>query len=358
MKSFRIQAILAAALLLSLIPTFSVQAARGVPGSPEFGYGAALYTDSPSGMECMTSAASLHLDWLAIEVSWNSLQPDANAALNFSVLDAAVQAAAAQNIPVLVRFSSPPPWAFGANGPDPAAAAAAVQQIFAHYGSTIQALELLPGANTVAGWGTSPNPGAYAALFTAVRQANPNLLLVAAGLRQVQPGGTDMDDLVFLNGLYQAGLGSQMPVLSLELTDLLGDPLTAPGAGDVHLLRRYELIRQVMVANGHEQGRIWITKISLASGTIDSLGSPEAQALWLSQAAQQIRSQLYIGMAVFASLNPSATANRGDIVLFPQAAGAHPFYGQLKSIILQNNPELFSGIPGRLKDEALNKTKT
>jgi hypothetical protein len=357
------RALLLVALIASLLVPLSgtVQAARGIPGSPEFGYGASLSLENPYLDQALYLGNALRLDWVAIDIAWEKIEPENGNLSGLATLDAVMNSLGSTRSPVLLRLTQAPAWALTAQGPDPALTARLMTTLLDRYAGVAQAIEVFPGANTLAGWRAAPNPADYALLFQSLKaalQGRP-AWLVAGGLRPLAAGSTDgWDDLAFLQGLYDAGLRDAMPVLSLELADLQGDPLTPP-SGDARVLRHYEQVRQVMVNNDHANGMIWVTRIQLASGTIgmNGLGQPDPnqQAQWLYQAATQIRSQLYIGMTIFASLNP---ATPGTAALIDANGEFHPFHPLLKSFIDQNHPSTEKGKPGRPKDIALIKTKT
>lgn len=350
-------------LLAGVIPTGCVQAARGVPGSPEFGFGASLHVDGPYLDQAFLLAGSLRLDWLAIDLSWQSLEPQPAIKADWAAVDTAMRNASRQKIAVLVRLVEPPAWVLTDMGPNPEQVTRFVSAVAERYPGIVQAIELFPGANTQQGWGSQPDPFAYAALFTNTKEIadRHGVLLVAAGLRPIDSPTEGVDDLHFLQGLYDAGLQPSMPVIGLDLVGLSGDPLAPPDTNQTKTLRRYELVREVMLQNNHASGLLWITRLGIASGTIDSAASQtmnlEEQKAWLLQAAKQIRSQLYIGVTVFQSLNParSEAASTGNSALILGNTAVHPFYPLLKAFIEQNCPQEPDGKPGRPKDIALIK---
>ena len=267
--------LLLVALLVSLRPAQTAQAARGVPGSAEFGYGASLNLDGAYLDEALYLTNALQLDWLAIDLNWAELEPQPEQFSDWGALSRSIHEAIERHIPVLLRLTSAPEWVITAQGPEPGAAVHFLTEVFNRYPDGIQALELFPAANTYSGWGAAPDPSAYAALFSIVQSevldAQPQVLLAAGGLRPVASTSDSlngMDDLDFLQGLYDAGLGETMQIVSLELANLHGEPLDTPTRSDPHLLRHYEQVRQVMVSNNHSQGLIWITQLEPPSGTI------------------------------------------------------------------------------------------
>ena len=356
-------------IFLKVIPG-EVSAAQGVPGSAEFGFGAVLYPDGPYVNEGLALAEELRLNWVSIPLSWAAVQTGPDAPLNLDRLNAVMQFAQERKIDVLINLTCAPGWALTAQGPDPVHAARLVIELWRRYPS-IRAVELFPGANTTQGWGSTPDAQAYTQFLTTVdaemRRAGVPVLLVAAGLRPmpaVPPEGS-VDDLVFLQALYQAGAAEVMPVISIQYSDLTGGPLTPIDGQERRILRHYEEVRKIMSANQHQKGRIWVTRLSPPSGTITPGDSVylerNAQSGWLSQAYLQIRSQLYIGVAFLPGLNPSrgtvwAEIDR-QVVSLIDDSGAHPFGAALGQLIAQNQSGNGGVKPGQPKDGNFGKDR-
>jgi hypothetical protein len=91
-----------------------------------------------------------------------------------------------------------------------------------------------------------------------------------------------------------------------------------------------------MLANNHSNGILWITELSAPEGGDPGQDIDHHQAQWLVQAYQQLRSQLFIGVVFYETINP---ANSGGPVgsLLSTGPRTHPFFGILKQLIAQNN---------------------
>lgn len=360
--------VLICALVFGILPVGRVNAAHGVPGSPEFGYGAWLHTDGPYFDQGLSLLQDLALDWVAIDVDWSALQTAPSAAIDNSRLDRAFAAASRGGTAVLISLTNPPDWAMSTIGPDAKTAADLILALSARYGESLCAVELFPGGNTFAGWRANPDPVRYAALFTYVQQnlnaAGSSIHLIAGGLRPLASGSNPVDwnDLDFLRGLYAAGAKDWMPILSIQLPSLSGKPLQI-NQDSTPSLRHYEAVRQVMLENGHTTGRLWVTLINAPDGTISASDSIYAdqqhQTEWLQQALIQVRSQLYIGAAIFHNLNPASNDTalyRSDALVLDKTT-VHPFYAVFKAIIRQTNPDPVTARPGRPKGNTLLKSK-
>jgi hypothetical protein len=348
---------------LLLVPWSQALAARGTPGSAEFGFGTHLRTDGAFMDESIRLAVDLQVDWLAIDVSWQTLQPAKGSPINWTSLETVIAEASQHQMTVVASLTHPPTWAITSNGPDSARAAQLAQQLSQKFGQSLKAIELFPGANTRSGWGTTPSPRAYLALYQAVQSAlqasKSQAILVAGGLvpTGTQPETEMVDDLVYLDGLYKAGPKTSLPVISIQLADLTGTPMTAPSKSEHRVLRHYEEIREVMLNNNQERGLLWVTHLSPPSGSTDpKLNDPNQQSAWLVQSFQQMRAQLYLGATFLDALNPPAGDAEAMFSLITSAGDYHPAFRFIRDQIAQNNAGSLSARPGRAKVSPLPRT--
>ncbi len=331
-----------------------VQSARGTPDSPDFGYGMVIDSDGSSIPDSIQTAGSISVDWLAVTFDWAKQWPEQTRQPDLAVLDQAMGLANRYNLPVMLKLSHAPAWASSTTGPSPERTAWFVINLARRYPTTLQAVELYPGANTFSGWGSNPDPASYTNLFNYTRAAikeaklSAPLNLVAGGLIPLPspiPSASDQDDLTFLNTLYQLGAAQTMPIISLSLPMVTKAPLTPPTPEEHRVLRHYEEIRQVMLANHHSQGILWVTGFHWPTNKInpeDGIFRDDLvrQNQWLIEAYQQLRSQLYVGAAFYQSLNPPGNATAAQIGsdnLVAQGVADHPFINSLMEIISQNN---------------------
>ena len=362
-------------LLLTLVNVQVQQAAaaKGVPGSPEFGLGVSIHPDGPLVDEGLNLLSDLHPDWLYVPVSWAAVQPAGEAEPDLAVIDKVLAAALEQQTAVTISLSQVPAWALTDEGPNVELTARFVAVLAQRYPQVLQALELFPRANTLAGWGSAPNPRAYLTLFQAVQdrlKADGSLVvLVAAGLQplgksieQIDPA-LEMDDLVFLQGLYDAGGRERLQLISLQYADTSADLMASPFDVEVMIFRHYEMVRANMLSNQHSDGMIWITRFGLPSGAYDQkkVNSDDLaqQESWLQQAYYQAHAQLYIGAAVLQDLNPGAVnASDGMASMLQPDGSRHPFYQQLRQMMLENNPGDGTARPGSSKNGNLLKHRS
>jgi hypothetical protein len=289
-------------------------AASGLPNSMEFGYGARLDLWGQEVELALNAASGVGIDWIGVDFDWERHWSDAATPINLEPLDRIMALAQRQGINILLSLTNPPKWAMGANGPDTQQTTGLVAMLANRYPQNLLTIELFPSANTAAGWGAPPDPSAYAALFQAsqatLQTAGSQVLLVAGGLSPLpqSPFAGDVDDLDFLNGLYQAGAAQFMPILSLRLSMVEGEAMSSPDEAARLVLRHYEPVRQMMLEFNHANGLIWITGFSWP--VQEQAASPDGQIRWLNQAYQLMKSQLYIGVAFFDRLNPPSDSQK------------------------------------------------
>jgi hypothetical protein len=188
------------------------------------------------------------------------------------------------------------------------------------------------------------------------------VLVVAGGLLPTgaQPSSDMVDDLSFLTSLYKAGAKSIVQVISVQLGQISGSPMAPSSGADKRVLRHYEEIRQVMLDNGHERGLVWVTHLQPPDGSLSTedakYQNPDEQSTWLTQAFQQMRSQLYIGVAFLDAINPNADADRPGFSLITLGGDFHPAYRLLRDQIAQNSSGSIGVRPGRPKAAPLART--
>lgn len=357
-------------LIVSLVLPGTVLAARGGPDSSEFGTGARLYPSGPAAAEAMQHAVALKLDWIIIDIDWAARWPDINQQPDLADLDQIMALAAQYKLAVMFSLQHAPAWALTPDGPSPDQTGWFVANLARRYAQSLLAVELYPGANTVAGWGAAPNAAAYIRLAqttqTAIKEAGLPVFIVAGGLTPavMEPGS--VDDLVFLRDLYASGLKETATVISMSFPEVTGSPLVNPTPTEHRVLRHYEEIRQVMLDSGHADGLLWITSLGSPSGQINPAdnafsATPAAQAQWLAQAYDQISSQLYIGMTAFNSLNAPISPKDSPfgIILVQSDENQHPFYSMLKTFNAKNDqPLTLSAKFNQPQSKAIYKNRT
>jgi hypothetical protein len=334
----------------SLIPG-RVEAARGIPPSLEFAYGFHVNLEGNNIKDTLDLAASLRVDWIAIDLDWAAIWPDPSQQPRLETLDLAMDLTNRYDLAVQISLINPPNWARKNQAPDPDLTSWFIVNLVQRYPKNLKVIELYPGANCSQVWGPQPNAKAYLQLiqFThkALKDAGINGIIIMPGLVTLpvnQPAKTDIDDLAFLQQLYQAGAAQMMPALSISYLDLTGSPSSIAESPERRFLRHYEDIHQIMLTNNHIDGTLWISRFSFPSGKIEPkemsiYTDANAKIQWLVQAYKQMRSQLYIGAAIYNGLDISSEDSYSpecySNLAHPKSSG-HPFCQAFKSLINQN----------------------
>ena len=322
-----------------------VLAESGLPDSAEFGYGVRLDLSGYQINSSIAAAASLKINWLAVDFDWANVWPAKDDSPDLEPLNQTMLLAQQNHLSVMISITRPPAWVVSAEGPDPTMTIQVVKYLARTFPGVLLAIELFPGANTIQGWGTAPNPDAYLRLLQnatrALQSSGSSIIIVAAGLTPLPPNppAGDIDDLVFLDTLYNAGAQPWMPIISIRIPETTGDPMFTPTQDEKRCLRHFEEVRQVMLNHDHRQGLIWLTSFSWPSGnlrTSDAIyQNTGEQTRWLNQAYQILKAQLYLGVAFFTQINPPGprTVSPNVTSLVHQDLSIHPALTNLGLLI-------------------------
>lgn len=138
----------------------------------------------------------------------------------------------------------------------------------AHYAGRIDHLIIWNEPNLAFEWGyQNIDAAAYARLLAAVypaaHRANPAMMVLAAGLAPtLEPRGSPhgLNDLLYLDDLYQAGGAAFFDALSIHTYGFTHPPEQTP-APDRLNFRRAELLRAVMEGHGDADTPVYITEM-------------------------------------------------------------------------------------------------
>ena len=117
--------------------------------------------------------------------------------------------------------------------------------------------------------------------YDVIRAASPNMAIVTAGLAPTSTlGNFAVDDRTFLQQMYNAGLTDYIADANVVIgahpygwwhapdARCCGDPNTAPGWDEdshFYFIENLEAVRNIMVANGHQNGVVWVTEFGWAT---------------------------------------------------------------------------------------------
>ncbi len=215
--------------------------------------------------------------WIVEYFPW-AYYEGAKSDFNFSHADMVIDHAEAQGLTVIARLGLVPTWA----RPKPEAQqttdtyldedhyddfANYVGKFVERYRGRIKHIIIWNEPNLSLEWGyRQVDPEGYVAMlklaYQAAKQANPEVQVLAGALAPtLEPEGSPwgMNDLVYLQKLYDAGFANYYDILSIHAYGL-GFPPGEPPAPDLLNFRRTELVRQIMAKNSDGGKPIMITE--------------------------------------------------------------------------------------------------
>lgn len=211
--------------------------------------------------------------WIVEYFLWAAHEPS-RGVFDWSHADLVVDHAVNQGLTVIARLGYAPEWArpprsnhlyLDEAGYDDFARFAAA---FAdHFRGRVRYLIIWNEPNLSQEWGFRPvDPAGYAAMlkavYPAVKAVNPDVQLLAGALAPtLAPPGSEwgMDDLVYLQRMYDAGAAPYFDILAAHAYGWTFSP-DAPAGEDAVNFRRVELQRAIMVRNGDAAKRVMITE--------------------------------------------------------------------------------------------------
>jgi hypothetical protein len=324
-------------ILAALLALVSVTpAAADEPTAPRagFGYGTILNSlpDAALAHAGGFTMMSAFVAWSAVEPTRGQFrfeQKDEWGGTAPNDLTNVIEAARSNGLKVGLRLDAPPDWAGTAvYRLDPSDVEDYVYHVVRYAAGALAYVEVFNEMNLPLEWGTTPvDPAAYARIlggaYRGAKRGDPNVVVVSAAPSQRTGGlGGTMEDVDWLNGLYDAGGAASFDALGVHA--YIGnfspdaDPTCTPMC-----FRDIELYRAVMVAHGDAAKHGLITEFGALEQAPVDLGqyawmqlAPDARAEYLVQALHLASTQYpwLIGATVFnldyAATTP-ATSERG-----------------------------------------------
>ncbi len=207
--------------------------------------------------------------WLRHRFAWDAIEPG-RGSYDWEASDRVVEAVRQHGLSLVAVLDGSPDWAQAPeDGGNPLAPPVEARdygdwvQAFAdRYGDTIDYYQIWDEPNIAPHWGNREvDPAAYARLLregaVRVRAADPGAVVLSAALApNVEPGGANMSDLLYLDGLYRAGAAPSFDVVAGQTYPFDLPLVTPPSAGELSW-RRLELLRQVMLDHGDGETGLW-----------------------------------------------------------------------------------------------------
>ena len=289
--------------------------------------------------------------------------------------DQIVELAEWHGLEIIARLGNPPDWSrSGDRGPfappdrledfgDYVAA------VVSRYRGRIRYYQIWNEPNIYPEWGEQPvDPEGYTELlclaYRRVKEADPQAVVIAGALAQtvsLDPGpgpGTGLNDLVFLQRMYDAGAGGCFDIVAVNDYILW----SAPTDRRLHPLTinygRILYLRDLMVANGDARKPIWIGEMNANAvpddPTIQDWGrygrvTLEQQARYAPLAYQRAMEEWpWVGVINFWFFKRASDAERGQSWYYFRMVEPDftplPVYGAMQEYIAGLTPTLYPGV--------------
>jgi hypothetical protein len=237
------------------------------------------------------------------------------------------------DVQIIARLSNPPKWTrvltdtIGTRAPpdDLRDYGDFVETVVRRYKGRIRYYQLWNEPNIYPEWGEQPvDPLSYTALlcegYRRAKAVDPDVVILSGALAQtIDLSGRDLNDLIFLQRMYDAGAGDCFDILSTNTYLLWSAPTDHRMRPLVINYNRTEYIRDVMVRNGDAHKPIWISEMNSnavpvgpAAESITGWGaygqvSLETQAAWAPLAYERAQAEWpYVGVVNFWFFKPAS----------------------------------------------------
>jgi hypothetical protein len=209
------------------------------------------------------TAVRLMIPWAGVEPTQGNL--------NWSSIDKTVNSAASRNIAVVGVVNSTPQWAVASGGQylsgrpaSPEVYGEFVAKFVARYPGKVAAVEIWNEQNAVTFYTPAPDPAGYVDLLKAaypkVKAINPSIAVLCGGLGAVIDWGTSaINPVAYVTQMYAAGAKPYFDALSYhpyQYSLKFSGGMAVTNSPVQQLMQ----MRQVMIANGDEDKKIWATE--------------------------------------------------------------------------------------------------
>lgn len=254
-----------------------------------FGVNASLerYESEGELQRALTMIEDCGFRWVRQRFPWAEIEPR-RGEYHWERGDGIVALCKEYDLSLIAVLDTSPPWARSEEDAgnklapplDLADYARFVEAFVARYRGQIAHYQLWDEPNIHPHWGDRfVDPAGYVELlkagYWAAKRSNPDALILSAGLApNVEEGGRNMSDLLFLQGMYDAGARDFFDVLAVKPYGLWTGPEDRRASPDVTNFSRIVLLREMMIKNGDGGKAVWAVEFGWNSLPPDWGGRP------------------------------------------------------------------------------------
>jgi hypothetical protein len=219
--------------------------------------------------------------WIRQQFPWSSIEPVSKGAFvdrvmfvdTWAVYDSIVDLARANDLRVIARLDTSPPWARIGNDwpftpPDsPDDFGDFVELVARRYQGRIKHYQIWNEPNLYIEWGKRPvAPDAYVRLlavaYERIKKVDPTAVVLAGSLSPtIEESDQALNELQYLQRMYDAGAEKYFDVMSVQAYGLRNGPDDHRlDLGDVNFSRPM-LVRELMVRNGDAAKPLWASEV-------------------------------------------------------------------------------------------------
>jgi polysaccharide biosynthesis protein PslG len=256
--------------------------------------------------------------WIRQQVPWEQIEPVAKGDTTdprfgdstWAKFDDIVARATGLGLQVILRLDTSPRWALPPGAPDGLGPPLRdsdywdfVAQVVARYHGRVAAYQIWNEPNLNSEWGRRPpDPAAYARLLRGaserVHAIDPSARVLIAALAPTLTENADaLNELTYLQQLYEAGARGAFDVMALQVYGLRGGPDDPRIDRSDVTFSRPLLVRQVMERSGDGATPVWATEMGWNVNPPDFAEqrfgrvTPSLQARYTVRAFERVREQ-------------------------------------------------------------------
>lgn len=311
-------------IVYQALPTLSVPDAAG------YGVNVTLeqYSDADRA-KTLSRVRSAGFTWVRQRFPWGDIEPQP-AQFDWEPWDRIIAQVQEQGLHLIAVLDTSPTWAREPRDHDNSNAPPQyvttyglfVRAFAQRYAGQISCYQVWDQPNIAPHWGECyADPAAYVRLLRVasaeIKHANPQALVLSAALApNVETGGPNLSDVLFLRGMYDAGARGLFDVLGAKAYGFWSGPDDRRVDPTVLNLSRLILLREEMVRRGDTSTPIWAVEFGWNALPTDWRGQPapwgsddaSKQADRTLRAVQRMRSEwAWLGLLCAPNLQPAVT---------------------------------------------------